>query len=501
VSLNLIVVVLYFVILLVIGAVASQRIKTKEDYIVGGRNVGFWVFVLLIISSCTSGMSILGTSGLGFIGGWPTIWEQIFVPLTTAVCILLYGTKIFRISQKKTYLTIEDYFCHRFYSKKSIRSLSAFAVITVSVIYLTGQYKAIGLVLSWLLKIPESQAILFGGIIVMAYVLLGGLYAVAWASLFQGLIILVGIVAVAPFIIIKAGGMTHVNTVLASLDPNYVKVAFPQVYPPAKPYMVFTPAYLTSLGLLLGLGLGSAPHIINNVLTVKKSEYYKWAPLAAFGLYVIVMYLIKMVGFSARVMAEEGHIFLPNVPNKTDYAFVEAIQYTMPEIVWPLFVVIVLAAVLSTTDRLMLTIGTSFSWNIFKNLIYPKASDKTINWVSRISIIVITAGTMWAAMNPFQLLFWLIWTGIGVILSTFVAPLLFGLYWRRATKEGALAGMGGGLIAALFFAYYDKFHQSLPVHFSLFGFLVSILLVVGVSLVTKPTPEDVLNETETGFYI
>jgi SSS family solute:Na+ symporter len=90
--------------------------------------------------------------------------------------------------------------------------------------------------------------------------------------------------------------------------------------------------------------------------------------------------------------------------------------------------------------------------------------------------------------------------GIGTMLATFAVPLLAGLYWRRATKEGAIASMGVGLIAAFVFAIVSKYVTALPMHFSFYALLCSIAAMIIASLLTKPVPDDVLDLTNTGFY-
>lgn len=490
-------VVVYFLLMLGIGAWASRKVKNSADFIIAGRNLGFWFFVILIVSSTTSGMTILGVAGLGYIAGWPSIWEQIFVPLTTAICILFYGTKLHKISEKMGYMTVQDYFANRFYSPKFVRALSGIAVVVTSGIYLVGQYTAISIVLVWLFGITHTEALLIAGIIVLLYVVLGGLYAVAWTNMIQGMFIIGGVLLVSPFVINAAGGFTHINTVLATIDPNMVNLAYPQMHPPYAGYAFMTPLFLVSFFFLLAMGLGSAPHIVNNVLAVKKDKYFKFAPFVAFGIYVVIMYIIKIVGFGARSMVADGILTVPY----PDYSFVAAVNYALPSVVWPIFAVIVLSAVMSTTDRLMLTIGTSVSWDIYKNLINPKAKDKTITALSRAIVAVAAVLTLYLAIRPPELLALLIWMGIGIMLSTFVMPLLAGLYWKRATREGAISSMLVGFSTAILFGYIHQFVQPLPMHFSMFSFALAVVTMIGVSLVTKRPPQDVIDQTLTGPFI
>ncbi len=513
-TITIIVVAAYLLFLLAIGAWASKKIKTVEHYIIAGRDLGFWVFAILIVASCMSGMTLLGVSGLGYIGGWPTFWEQIFVPLSCALCIFLYGTKLHRVGERQGYLTLQDYFAHRFDSPKLMRGLSALAVLVVSVIYLVGQYTAISIILGWTMKIPHVYALAIGAVVVMAYVVMGGMFAVAWTTLFQGLLIVFGVVVVFFPILSAAGGLAHVNAVIARIDPNFLRLAYPPVHPPYAPYAFSTPAFLFSFGLLLAFGLSAAPHIVNNVLTARKVHYFKWAPFVAFAMYLVVMFMIKIVGFAARAMVAEGTLAVAN----PDMSFVAAVQKALPAYIWPFFAVIVLAAVMSTTDRLMLTIGTAFGWDIYANLLRPGASDRKITRLSQIAIVIAALATAALAIKPPELLAWLIWVGIGVMLSTFVLPLLAGLYWRRATKAGAIASMAAGFVSSLVFGALHKYgpafpkegphtwihylcYRPLPVHFSFYAFLVALVVLVAVSLLTRPTRSEILDKTETGFFI
>ncbi|MDD3622838.1 MAG: sodium:solute symporter family protein [Methanofollis sp.] len=485
----------YFLVLIAIGAWASGKIHNTEDYIVAGRSLGFWVFTILMISSICSGMTLLGVSGLGFTTGWPSIWEQLFVPLAASFCIIVFGVKLHRIGKKNHYLTVEDYFADRFESPKAMRGISAVAGIVVSLIYLIGQYTAISIVLGWLFGIPHWQALIISGIIITAYTVVGGLYAVSWTTVIQGGLLIVGVLAIAPILIMKAGGMAHINEVMAGIDPTFVQ-------PYLTEGMTFTPEFLLSFGLMLTVGLACAPHVVNNVLAAKEESYFKWSPLIAFAVYAVVMLLMKFAGFAGRVLVEEGSIALPNVPNAQDYIFISGLEYAMPNLwVWSFFAVIVLAAVMSTTDRLMLTVGSMFAWDVWKNIFRPSASDREVLTVSRVAVVLAAGGTLLLAINPPAMLAWLMWSGIGIMLATFAVPLLAGLYWRGATREGAIASMLVGLVSGGGLGYWYYVIDKMPFHFSLYAFLLSAVTMVVVSMATHKTDTKVLDATMTGKFI
>jgi len=495
--LEIVLVTAYFVAMIAIGVWASKKIQSMSDYVIAGRTLGFWVFTFLMIGSVASGMSLLGVSGLGYKYAWPTIWEQLAVPLSIGFCIIFFGVKLYAISKNSNFLTVQDYFAMRYESETGLRGLSAIAGIAVSLIYLAGQYTAISIVLMWLFGIPHWIALLLGAAIVTAYTVIGGLYAVAWTTLVQGLILIVGVIIMAPFVINAAGGFSAVNEYLGSLDPV-------SVLPWSSGQgAVFTPEYIVSFFVLLTIGLACAPHVINNVLAAKDANYFKWTPLVAFIIYGVVMFLLKFSGFAGVVLVKEGIVTLPAVKNASDFIFVYGVQHAFSSLVlWGVFAVIVLAAVMSTTDRLMLTIGTYFSWDIYKKILRPTASDDTVLKVSRISVFSAAIVTLLMALNPPDMLVWLIWAGIGIMFATFAVPLLAGLYWRRATRQGAIAAMALGLGSALVFGGISYFKiASLPVHFSLYGFFIALGSMIVVSLLTRPHSEEVLNKTMTGWYI
>lgn len=494
----------YFVVLLGIGVWASKKIKSSEDYILAGRSLGFWLFTLLIVCSICSGMTLIGTSEFGFKSGWPGIWEQIFVPLAASFCIIFFGSKLNRIGRKEGCMTLEDYFALRYENNRELRALSAIASIAVSLIYLVGQYTAISVVLMWAFGLAHWQSLLIAGIIITVYTVIGGLYAVSWTGLVQGLILIFGVLLVAPLIIGFAGGFEAINSVLAGIDPNLVMPWFETNY---ADYAYCTPEYLVSFGIMLMVGLACAPHVLSNVFAAKKTSYFKWAPLVAFGIYVIVMFLVKLSGFGVRALAETGALGADAsaaVLANPSSALLYGIQAASPSIlITALFAVIVLAAVMSTTDRLMLTIGTEFSWNIFKTMLRPKATERQVVRISQICVFLAAAVSLILAINPPEMLAFLIWLGIGMMLSAFAVPLIAGLYWKRATAAGAIASMLSGIIAALAFGCYSYFKlgPALPMHFSIYSFGIAIIAMVVVSLLTKKNSDDAIEKTCTGFFM
>lgn len=495
----LILIVMYFALLLGIGVWAAKRIKNSEDYILAGRTLGFWIFVLLLITSICSGVTLIGGSGMGFTYGWPSIWDQIFVPLSAVFCIVFFGSKLNLIGKKQGIVTLEDYFSLRYENNRELRTLSAVIGILVSLVYLVGQYTAISIVLVWLFGMEHWQALLIAAAIITTYTVLGGLYAVSWTGMVQGLILIFGMLIFAPMIVMYAGGLEHINTVLAAIDPNFVMPAFPERY---AAYAYITPEIIFSFGVLLVVGLACAPHVVSNVLAVRDVRFFRWAPLIAFAVYLTISMLVRFSGMGVRTLVEDGTVVLPDVANAADYSFVYGISAAAGGVfAMGLFAVMILAAVMSTTDRLMLTVGTQFSWNIFKVILRPNATEKQVIRVSQVTMLAAVIVSLLLAIHPPEVLVFLIFLAIGLILASFAVPLIAGMYWRRATTAGAIASMTAGLVAALCFGYYDQFVEKLPMHFSLYALLFSIAAMVLVSFATKKNSDAALDSTYTGGYL
>ena len=187
------VLIVYAAVLIYIGSRTSKKVQNSEDYILAGRSLGFWLFTILMVASVCSGMTLLGVSAFGYTSGWPGIWEQLAVPFAASFAIVFFGAKLYYIGKKSGYMTVEDYFAHRFESPRGMRALSAVAGIVVSLIYLVGQYTAISIVLVWLFDIDHNVALIIAAIIITMYTVIGGMYAVSWTSLVQGGLLILGV--------------------------------------------------------------------------------------------------------------------------------------------------------------------------------------------------------------------------------------------------------------------------------------------------------------------
>jgi len=503
----------YFALMLVIGAYGAQKVKTVADFVAASRKLGFWMFCLLMASSLMSGMTALGVAGLGYLSGYANWWEQLAVPSALAVAIILYGVKLNPLAHKYNYLTLQDYLAHRYNDKRYIRGISGMVSAFVSTVYLIGQYVAIGIVVKVVLGWEYWQGCLLATIVVVLYVLAGGLISVAWTSFLQGLILLFGILLLTPPLINSVGGWVALNEKLAMITSGPFAKWLTMPWGPWEVPLVSPMFNFTLFGLAVLLGLSVAPHIINNVIVFKEPKYVKWAPLAVFLISLPVLVSVKLIGMAGRVAVWEGWLSLPAHPVVAGSKWQDMIlpmlaKQVLPYSVFVFIAVIILAAVMSTTDRLMLTVATNIGYDIFKNMLKPTAKDYVVNWISRLTVIVLGVIVYILALTPPPLIAWLIWTALGVMFTTWFPVVVAGLYWRRANRPGAIAGMLAGFVGTIVAGYVAAKPPiglgiplklfGAPFYFPLVGFITSLVALIIVSLLTRPEPEQILNETMTG---
>ena len=486
----------YLSLMAIIGFVASKHIKSISDFVNASGNLGFWLFSLLMVGSLVSGMTALGVAGLGYLTGYSTWWEQLAVPLSLAISVLIFGEKLNKIARENGILTIQDYLAYRFGDSKALRTLSALLSAFVCAVYLVGQYIAIGIIFKVVLGLDYRLGIVLSLIITLAYVIMGGLIAVSWTSFIQGIIVLFGLAFSSAIIIHELGGLVRVNTVLSEISNGPFSQYLVKPWGPWNTYLVSPLFLITLFGLTVPLGLAVAPHIINNVMALKQSRRTYWLPFTLFVLSFILLSSAKMIGIAGRVAEHLGLIELPKHPiilgsKFTDTVFPILAMKLLPPYASAILIVVVLAAVMSTTDRLLLTLGVNIAYDIFRNVL-KVSSEGVVKNVCRISIVLAGFITAYLAMYPPQLLAWLIWLALGIMFSTWFPALTASLYWDKVTEKAIVSSMICGFVSTLMLGYVcgkpplglgvTLTFLNAPIYFPVLSFLLSTLCLIVVSL-------------------
>ncbi len=505
----------YMVVVAVVGLVAARKVKSLSDFVAASGRLGFWTYVLLMVGSVFSGMTCIGVAGLSYLTGYANLWERVLgPPLAIALATMLYAPKLVKVSRRTGILTLQDYLALRYYDERFIRGLSGAVSALVCAIYLIGQYVAIGIVSKVVFGWEYWQGCLLAAMVVILYVVAGGMFSVAWTTLIQSALMIGGTMLLAPYIVSRLGGFTALNLKASMVSQGPFHQYLTEPWGPPQLPLIGPLFNLTLFGIAVTLGLTVAPHIVNNIVTVKRTSCIKWGPLACYVLGVIVILGTSLMGLAARVAESEGLIELMPHPlggKWFDMALPTLAEALLPEALFSLFLIMVLAAVMSTTDRLMLTIGVNIGYDVYKNLLKPQASERSVSLVAKLTVLAVGIATFIIALSPPPLVAWLIWLALSLMCNTWLVPLICGLYWRRATKAGCIASMLTGLSVTIIAGYLSGKPPvglgwtlklfDMPYYFVLLGFIASWIAMVTVSLATSKPAKQLLDDTLTGLFL
>lgn len=497
---------LYLIAIAVVSYYGAKRTKTVSDFIAASGQLGFWTYCLLMVGCVFSGMTLIGVAGLGFTTGWANVWERIIgPPFAIAFGTILIGHKMFKIRRENEILTIQDYLAYRYKDPKLIRFLAGLISAVTCFVYLVAQYTAIGVVSVVVLGIPYWLGATIACIIVVGYVMTGGMFSTAWTTFIQSILMIAGVIITVPFIIHWVGGFETLNILLANVpqlqsvnrgvDPDFLFGKF-LAYPfaPANVPLAGWIYNITLFGLTVPLGLMVAPHVVNNVLTFRESKYTRWSPLVMYLIGLTVILLTSIAGMSARVAWASGRIDIPTLSMDSaevkwsDMAYPTIAKVALPEWLFIILLPTILAGVMSTTDRLLLTASNNISYDIYRNVLKPNASEREIKLLSRLAVLLIGVTSLYVALNPQPLLAWFVWSALSLMVNCFFFPIVLGIYWKRMNKTAAISSMLAGFIVTIItFALVGNkatiYVGEIPLYASVPGFLASFILALVLSVV------------------
>jgi len=493
----------YLLAIAIIAYYGAKRTKTVADFVAASGQLGFWTYCLLMIGSVFSGMTLIGVAGLAFTTGYANVWERIIgPPFAIAFGTILIGYKLFNLKEKNGILTIQDYLAYRYNDPKVIRILAGLISAVTCFVYLIGQYTAIGVVSYVVLGIPYWMGAVIAAIIVVGYVMSGGMFSTAWTTFLQSVLMLFGIYTTVPFIIAWVGGFEAMNQALLMLpemqnatrgvaeDFMFAKYLSKPFAPASVPLAGWV-YNITLFGITVPLGLMVAPHIVNNMLTFRKIEYTRWGPLVMYVIGFSAIFLTSLAGIAARVAWAEGMIEIPSLSlgsievKWSDMAYPTIASKALPYWLFVLLLPTILAGVMSTTDRLILTAANNISYDVIKNALGKNLSENSLKKINMLVVPLIGFGSLAVALFPQQLLAWFIWAALSLMTNCFFFPIMLGLYWKRMNKHAARLSMVAGFVVTLLtFATYGKtiFIAGIPVYSVLPGFIASLAFAIGVSL-------------------
>ena len=502
-SLVVVAILIYFIAVLTIGFIYAKRSNSSaSEYFLGGRKVGPWFTALSAEASDMSGYLLMGLPGLAFFtGAGEAGWTAVGLAIGTYLNWRFVAKRLRRYSVvANDSITLPGFYSNRFHDSKNIVGTIAAVIILLFFCVYTGScFVTCGKLFHTLFGWDYSVMMVFGALIVFMYTMVGGYLSVVATDFVQGCLMFFALLVVVIGSITMAGGVQATAAFLSDI-PGFLSatsVATPLLDDSgAQMAMDGTPLFddPTPFGVLTiistlswGLGYFGMPQVLVRFLGIRSEEEVKQSRIIAVIWVVISMLaavLIGLIGRKALPMLLGGAV----TSSSAESIFIMLSQVMLPAFMCGIVVSGILAASMSSASSYLLITGSSVAENIFRGIFKKNATDEQVLIVSRITLTVVLLFGILVAWNEDSVIFTVVsyaWAGLG---ASFGPLTLFSLYWKRTTKQGAIAGMLTGAATVLIWHNFIKplggvfgIYELLP------AFLLSCLAIYVVSKLT-PTP-------------
>ena len=457
----------YLALVCAIGLYNYRRASTEEGFFAAGRSLGPVLGGATLMANQVSAGATIGMVGFHYFSGISYAWTWPLVWIGWVVAALFVAPRIRRIAG----LTLPDYFAARFESKAA-RAISAVFILVVYAMMLSAQYQAGGLLFGLVGGMKYSNAVLLVAGITTLYTVLGGMYSNAYVGMLKAVLLLGGYALAVPWLVAHIGGIHAVGEALTAIDPRLSGNWFGW-------------RQLIAISMALGLGLAASPYEISAIYSMQSRRATRLAIGYSFLFQGCVGIGVLLFGLSMRVAVP----FLP----QADLATPVLGMSVLPPAIGLLVLLAAVVTLTRTGGAILLTVASAVSHDLYGELLRPNASERARVLSSRIAVIIFSAIPVTLAFQQFSLVnFVVIWAAKLMVSSLFV-PVVVGLNWRRATREGAIASMLGGMAACLLWSrlgspYWDGLDPAEA------GVATSALCMVGVSLVTRQASVGVIQQ-------
>jgi len=378
-------------------------------------------------------------------------------------------------------ITVPDYLETRFHDTRHvIRLVSVVIILSMVTAYTAAQLTASGKAFGSFLGTSYEAGVLLGVGFILFYTMVGGFKAVAYNDLFHGLLMFSGLLVMPIVGIAAAGGWTSLVSRLQAIDPNLLR--------PMGEFGLSPAGIASALGFVgVGLAFLGAPQLLTRFISARRK--YEIVEGGVFAVVCIVVFDVGAVfaGMAGRAMfqgLDDPETILPVMS-----------AGLFPEIFTGIFLVIVLAAILSTVDSLLMLASSAVVRDVVQQVFRPNLSERILSLLGRLTTGAIGIGALALALPEVRVIFWFVlfaWSGLA---SAFAPVVLCSLFWSGTTRAGAIAGIIAGFLTTILWVllfkerFYDLY-EMIP------GFLAGFAATIGVSLFTKP-PEGAAREMDS----
>lgn len=486
---------------------AKQAGESSDNYLIGGRSLGPWVTAMGAEASDMSGWLLMGLPGVAYwFGLSDAIWTAIGLLVGTYLNWLFVAKRIRSYSVVAgDAITIPDFLSNRFKEdKKIIMSIAAIFILIFFSVYAASGFVTVGKLFSTLFGFKYIHMMIIGAIFVVAYTFVGGFLAESASDFMQGIIMFFALIAVLVVGISRAGGVSEIIANVKEIPGffDFFGIAQPvlvdgvqqvqggkPLFGEAAPY-----GWLTIISTLSwGLGYFGMPQVLLKFMAIRNIDELGFSRRIA-----TIWCIISLV--AAVAIGVIGRVIFPTALATQSAS--ESIFILMANSSFlPLFAGIVMAGILAATissaDSYLLIAASAFSKNLYGGIFKREANDSQVLRLTRITLIIIAIISMIIALDENSVIFTVVsfaWAGFG---ATFGPIMLYSLFWKRVTRQGAIAGMvAGGSMVFIWKLLLKPMGGIFAIYELLPSFILSCIVIYIVSLMTDEPSEEIQKEFE-----
>ena len=471
------VLVLYLGIMAFIGWYAGRKTNNIGDFFVLSGKAGVVVSGIAYFSTQFSMGTFLGTPGtiygVGYAGMAISVPGAVFCMILPA---LLIGRKLITLGHKYGFLTMADYLTDRYHSKNMSGVLGVMMLFFL-VPMMGAQIIGAGVIVHVFTGLPEWVGVVGMGIIVILYCMTGGMKGAMMTDVIQGSLMIATAVVTFIVSIVMGGGFSNINHTLQSMNEAYL------TFPGANGYMPWT-YYISNIVLWSFFTMGQ-PHLFTKFFAMKDHKsMFKAILLGTAGMF-----------FSATLIEWAGVNGIASIQNieKADQIIPMILQRGMNPFLASIFIAGIVAAGMSTIDGILVTTTGAVTRDIYQKIINKNATDEAVMSLSKVVTVIIGIVVIcFGVFQPGSIFEINLFAFSGM--AIFVVPILFGIYWKKATAKGAIASVIVGIISLLLFTLNPSvkalamgFHALFPT-----TIIASIVMIV-VSKFTETPPQETID--------
>ncbi|GGF09342.1 solute:Na+ symporter, SSS family [Chishuiella changwenlii] len=474
---------LYMALMIGIGIYSYRKsTSNSEEFLIGGRKMGAAVTALSAGAADMSGWLLMGLPGAMYFTGLSSAWIAIGLTLGCYLNYIFVAPRLRMYTEvAQNAITLPVYFENRFKDKtRLLRIVSSILILVFFTLYTSAGMVSGGKLFESAFGLDYTTGLWLTSFVVVLYTFLGGFLAVSLTDFVQGTIMVLALVIVPIVVIYEIGGVGETVSIINQKGDQYLDL-----------FKGTTTISILSL-MAWGLGYCGQPHILVRFMAIDKvSDLTKarkigitWMIFTVGGALLVgligIAYLLK---FDTTTMMK-----FDSSKTESETIFIYFSRILFHPLIGGFLLSAILAAVMSTISSQLLVTSSSLTEDIYKAFLNKKASQKQLLVASRLSVLIVAIIAVLLSLTPNDSILNLVgnaWAGFG---SAFGPLIIFSLFWKKTTWQGALAGMLTGGIVVLAWVYtnhdYKEWYEIIP------GFISSLVMIYVVSLITqKPNKE------------